>query len=164
MLKSPNIRFPYPVYRRTGRSGTCVNVEETTWVWAVCVGMLCVNVDVEITLNGLFMQCSEGGKIMCCWFRFLVFIGFPFRVSRCWPTVQAWVISTCGSPVLNFGQKAGCENLIYLISEFYVTTLVVAVRLLNYRGYLEQWLSRNLRNSSRCFAAEMGGRRKAKLL
>jgi len=29
--------------------------------------------------------------------------------------------------VLNFGPKAGCENLIYLISEFYVTTLVVAV-------------------------------------
>ena len=134
MLKSPNIRFPYPLYRPTGRSETCVNVEENTWVWAVCVGMLCVNVDVEITSNGLFMQCLEGGKNMCCWFRFLVFIGFSFRPSRGWPTVQAWMVSTSGSPVLNFGPKAGCENLIYLISEFYVTTLVVAIWLLNYKG------------------------------
>lgn len=39
-------------------------------MWAVCVGMLCVNVGVEIMLNGLFMQCLEGDKIMCCCLRF----------------------------------------------------------------------------------------------
>lgn len=56
MLKSHNInRFPYPLYKPTGRSETCVSVEENTLVRAVCVGMLCVNVGVDITLNGLFM-------------------------------------------------------------------------------------------------------------
>jgi hypothetical protein len=162
MLKSPNIRFSYPVYKPTGRSETCVNVEENTWVWAFCVGMPCFNVGVEITLNGLFMQRLEGGKIMCFWFRFLLFIGFLFRVSRGWPTVRACMVSTSGSPGLNFDPKAGCENLIYL-SEFYVTTLVVAVLLLYCNEYGKKWLSRNLRNSSHCFTGEMGGRRKAEL-
>jgi hypothetical protein len=37
------------------------------------------------------------------------------------------MVSTSGSPGLNFGPKAGCGNLIYLISEFYLTTLVDAI-------------------------------------
>ena len=88
---------------------------------------------------------------MFCWFRFLVFVGPSFLVSRGWPTVQARVVSTHGGPGLNFGPKADCDNQKSPHNWVYMTTLLVAIWLLNCKGYGKKWLSRNLRNCSRSF-------------